>query len=199
MKPVSYADFDFGEAGLYRKVKPLAFADVRQAVQPEEIVTFNSSGLETRNIAQPGDYILKGSSARYGGGGYIIRAERFPHIYEADPEMPGFYRHCEIRRALMVTEHLAVVAPWGETQYIHPGGVVVEADGDVIYGIDKWSFIRNYARVGEQAPYATIVRLDESLEAQLAKVRTAGLQNHQKDIEKRLRHKHLFDDKRESV
>ena len=191
MRFVTPADFDFALAGWYRKVKKLSFADVRQADHAEEIITHNSGGVETRNMAQPGDYILRGSSDRYGGQGYIVTADRFAEIYEIDPDLLDHYRNKEVRRALLVLDDVSFVSPWGVEQHINAGGVVVEA-GPYIYGVDKFSFIKNYARADDTESHSVFALLNEPLDVQHDKAQTAGRDNHLRDIVLRLENAQLF-------
>jgi hypothetical protein len=161
---------------------------VRVALQEEKIVTNHSSGKETENTAKPGDYIIKTSDK---DDGYVILADRFFEIYEDDPTKERFYRNKITRIGLLTVEDIAFNTPWGEEQSVLAGGVVIEA-GPYIYGVDKFSFIKNYGRTEDSPELNTFVMMDESLEIQLQKAKQLNLKNHIFDIELRIKHQNMF-------
>ena len=188
MKRVTKADFDFSKAAEYRKTILLAKSHVRVAEREEEIVSHHSEGIETVNIAYPGDYVIK---TKVEGDGYVMQMHRFPQVYEEDTEHPGFYRNKVTRMGLLALEDCAFMTPWGQEQNLIAGGVLIEAD-EHIYGIDRHSFIRNYARVGKAPERETVVAVSEPLEVQLEKVQALELSNHISDVRLRMAHISLF-------
>jgi hypothetical protein len=188
MRIVTKDDFDFSTGAEYRKTTPLVKKHVRVVTEIEKIISHHSTGVETENTAQIGDYIIKSSDE---GDGYIILAHRFFEIYEEDPTNDLFYRAKVTRTGLTVLEDMKFIAPWGQEQNISAGGVIIEA-GPYIYGVDIFDFIDGYGRVDDSPEKATFAILNEPLENQLQKAKQLGLKNHISDIELRLKHENIF-------
>lgn len=188
MKAVTKADFDFSKGAQYRKTQRIAKIHVRVAEEGEKIITHHSAGKETENTTKAGDYIIKTSDE---DDGYIIGADRFFEVYEIDPENTDFYRNKEIRTALMTLDDVLFTSPWGEDMNALAGSMIIEA-GPYIYAVDKFSFMRNYARAGHTPEHAIFAQMNEPLEVQLQKATDLKLENHIRDIELRMEHPHLF-------
>ncbi|MDB5477760.1 MAG: hypothetical protein JWM96_255 [Alphaproteobacteria bacterium] len=186
---VTKADFDFSKGAEYRKAKLLSKSHIRMAEKEEKIISFHSTGKETQNTAMPGDYIIKTTEK---GDGYIITADRFFEIYEDDAGDARYYRNKITRIALLILEDIRFIAPWGEEQNVASGGVIVDA-GNYIYGIEKNSFITNYARVDNNEAKEIFALVKDDLEEQLEKAVALKLENHILDIKTRLENK-LFHD-----
>jgi hypothetical protein len=190
MKKVSKEDFDFSKAAEYRKIGLVPKVDVRVAETEETVISFASGGVETKNQALPGDYILKGSA----GGGYVIKSHRFFEIYEEDPVQRDSYRTKITRNGLLLLEDVSFVAAWGEEQVTKAGGVIIEA-GPYVFGVDRDSFVREYGRVDDSAEKTVFALVSDDLSHQRAEAEKRGLTNHLLDIDLRLANKALFESK----
>jgi hypothetical protein len=176
-------DFDFDNAALYCKIEPLENTRVRCADKIETIITYHAHGIETQNIAQIGDYIIKGS--RYGGS-YIIRQHDFDTLYI---ERNGQYHARACRKAIMTIQDCSIMTPWDDVQHVRAGGMIIES-GNNVYGVDRFSFIQNYGRADDAGH--CFVRLDESLAIQYRESQSRNLQNHMRDILLRESNPHFF-------
>ncbi len=143
------SDFDFTSAPTFRKTTALNKSQVQIADKTQEIITIINGKEETRNTANPGDYIVTGSQ----GEQYVIKAAKFPLLYQEDPTDSTRYLSKETIKALVLTEPTEITAPWGEKQRAEAGGVVAQRLGDPhnIYLIDKSAFEATYTKVAESA------------------------------------------------
>ena len=130
--------FDFAGAEYYRKC---AMVTARVAQAGEEIVTVVDGTQETRNTANAGDYVVRNP----GGEEYIVEKARFESRYDLVSGTEDTYRPSGAPvRAVLLTENVRFVAPWGEEQFINAGGFLLDNAGD-IYGIQKQEFFDTYA------------------------------------------------------
>jgi|GEM_PF-5004367 len=132
----------------------------RQVQHEEEIVT-HFDGLETKNIAEPGDWVVTNMDA--GGqiirdvqchtNTYIIREDKFSQLYQSGKGVTEFgeiYRpqNEAFIEALYLAGGFDIVAPWGERQRTSTGFLVRKA-GEV-YGIHSGAFGQTYQRIDSE-------------------------------------------------
>lgn len=153
-KMVTADDFDFSKAPRYRKTATIRADQVQVAKGGEEVITRqpNKDGkgsfVETKNVAKPGDRIV----TRSPGDSYVISSEKFPKLYEADPNNPGVYRSANSGRAVRVKQDVQIKVKWStgqeEIQTIKKGGVIFKSDIDgSVYGNQKHTFDTDFQRV----------------------------------------------------
>ena len=188
MRFITPADLDFSKAALYRKTVRLHKDHVRRAEKEELIVTCHSSGKETENIARPGDYIVRMSNK---DDGYVIEKERFFQVYEEHPEDPAFYRHIETRHMLIVIEDVHFTTPWGREMNVRAGGMIAVLR-DALFGVDRFSFIRNFGRVASDEQQTVFCLMNEPLDVQLQKAQALNEKYHVDDIRLRMTHPEFF-------
>jgi hypothetical protein len=176
-------NYDFNQAGLYRKTATLDKANIVTAVGGEALTTIVNGQVETKNVAAEGDKIVTGSQ----GEQYIIKADKFPKLYEEDADNADRFVSKGVRKVLFLTEDTVIKASWGEEQFIKAGGAVVE-DGDHAYGIEAKAFDETYGRANQDGK--VVVAMSEPLETQRKIVQELGLDNHLNDIRARLKFAH---------
>ncbi|OGE32839.1 hypothetical protein A3C59_04420 [Candidatus Daviesbacteria bacterium RIFCSPHIGHO2_02_FULL_36_13] len=136
------------EAPVYTKFGEVS---ARVAEATEEVVTHIQGKEETRNTANPGDYVITGPQ----GEQYVLAANKFQARYRPVEEKPGTFEAFGKIRAVTNphAEKIAIVPAWGGYQYGEPDcmvattvDVVTEVPGnlDDIYIIDKKSFDETY-------------------------------------------------------
>ena len=102
------------------------YVAARQAERDETIVT-RLDGMETRNVARPGDWIATNMDAdqnllRDGTGEvnhYVIQPARFAELYEPTAAQNDFGRVCRAKGmvdAVAFAGGFDILAPWGERQ-----------------------------------------------------------------------------------
>jgi hypothetical protein len=177
--PFDASKYDFSHAPLYRKWVNLKQSQIEIATETQEVVTRfpDKRQEEKRNIAHLGDYIITGEF----GERYVIAKDAFPTIYQPDPDAPGTYMSVPLRKALRLTEDTIIPTASGGDMYIEKGGMVVlEADGQHVYGIKKEPFERTYGRADAQGKM--FVPLSAPLQVQLSEARTNNAPEHRADI-----------------
>ncbi|MEI7890453.1 MAG: hypothetical protein WCI36_00635 [bacterium] len=154
----------FKTADSYRKIGKV---EARQATEREEIATTQDG---TKNIAEPGDWIIKnpGDKDPYVFGdksdSIDVRQQKFAKKYEIIDDEPGVFRPKGIIKAVKVNENLVFDTSWGEKMAVKGGGWV--ADGG--YAIAKESFDNTYERIpseSEKAEEQKIKDIREKLSA----------------------------------
>jgi hypothetical protein len=140
---VTASNFDFSSAKVYRKTAKLDKSNIEISDGIQVISTIVNGKEETRNVADNGDYIITGFSHER----YVIKASKFPKLYEEDPEEPDQYRSRNVVRAIQLTEAVEIEAPWGEIQRADAGGRICQsvADETDVYLIEKQVFENTYA------------------------------------------------------
>ncbi|MFN0218256.1 MAG: hypothetical protein ACKVP4_05520 [Hyphomicrobium sp.] len=141
---------DLGAAPL--KARKSGFVSARAAKQRQTIETL-WNGKETTVPAEPGDMIVTNMNAdreilRDAGGNantYVIRAARFPELYEratGNTDFGEIYRARGVVEALFVPGGFEIMAPWGEMQRADSGYIL--KSGDEVYGNNKETFEKTY-------------------------------------------------------
>ena len=128
------------------------FVAARQAERRQNIDTW-WNGLETRNVAAPGDWIVTNLSPdrtvlRDGDGhenAYVLKDDAFHRLYHRDhgaTEFGEIYRAKGEVSALYFPGGFEILAPWNETQTADCGYILLS--GDEVYGNHKETFEATY-------------------------------------------------------
>lgn len=149
------ADFDAVAAKL--GVQPvlaekIGFVAARRAEKVEQIET-RFEGLETRNTAQVGDWVVTNMTPgrkplrdRQGQlNTYVITAETFARLYEEagqNTEFGTLHRATGTVTAIELPGSFDLMAPWKQRQKGAAGYLV--RNGEDVYGIEKSAFHRTY-------------------------------------------------------
>lgn len=184
-KRVVADDYNFDEAPIFRKTASMPKTNVVVAQGGEEITTLQKGDddkdfVETTKTAQAGDRIV----TRDANDVYIIDGEKFPKLYEEDPDNPDQFRSTNVGRAILMEENIVIAAPWGEDQQIKAGGVLFRSNASPdVYGNQKHSFEGDFAREGVDG---SLMPLTAPLEEQKAWAQDVGAVAHLKDITRRI-------------
>jgi hypothetical protein len=135
-----------------RRARKVGFVAARKADAPQAVVS-HWNGVETTNMAQPGDWIIANLDAgretlrdKTGNANlYVIEAGKFPALYEAasgTSEFGDVYLAKGEVEAVYLSGGFIIKAPWGETQEADDGYLL--RNGDEVYGNNKETFERTY-------------------------------------------------------
>ncbi len=141
------------KAEIYEKYKPI---EAKEAKGGEVIRTITSDGLETKNKAEKGDYIVRNLTEA--NEEYIIKKEKFKVRYDyIEKGKDGFKKYKpigeikaivvsqEIMKILNRGEEFFFMAPWGEKMVAKKGDyIVTPLDYSEIYRIAKKEFFETY-------------------------------------------------------
>jgi len=134
-KPTPYSFFDGTEIS---KMPAFSYAVVKTQ---QKINTVTSDGLETTNVADPGDIIMSGPSNEQ----YVVKPAKFAKLFtgtigkdvipEQSPRMVAKY-----------VEPIPATfkATWGEEMVVKPGDYVVKEGTEGFYRIAKKEFEQTY-------------------------------------------------------
>lgn len=134
-------------APLYRKYTPVM---AYQATEIEVIETITSSGKETVNTAQPGDFVVTNTTNIRET--YVLKPDKFLARYEqADSRMNQYdYQQWNptgtCRAIVYQGEPFVFMASWGEIMVCQKNNLLCTT-GDDIYRIDTKEFLETYIRV----------------------------------------------------
>jgi len=135
-------EYSFVPNGNVANLSPMTYAQVT-VEQPVE--TYTADGLETKNIAKPGNYVLCGPSGEL----YVLKAEKIAKLYTG--KIGGIITPEQADRQVAVYNletPIKFTAPWGEDMVIKPGDYLVkEQDGSGYYRIAKKEFEQTYNSV----------------------------------------------------
>ena len=97
---------------LYRKAAEVQAERATEATPVETVLADGTE--ETRNVAEPGDYIVTGP----GGERYVVKPETFEARYVRKPGKKGVYiaRGYTLAVRNPFGQPISIVAPWGERQ-----------------------------------------------------------------------------------
>ena len=156
---VRLTEGDFQRVGRELGVAPfrafkIGYVAARRAQISEPIETF-WNGKESEDIAEPGDYIVTNLSLdrtplrdrQDHTNTYIIRADRFPDLYEYIEDSSPYgevYRARGVVDAIYLAGGFEILAPWGEMQRVDDGYLVL--NGAEVYGNSKETFETTYQR-----------------------------------------------------
>ncbi len=137
----------------YRKFQQI---HARPAQPGEIVVSITSSGMETRNIASDGDFVVKNLTEALEL--YIVSGSKFSKRYTLDCEMNGEWKRyrplgeviaIEVDTGLLTfleqTSPFLIEAPWGEPQQVELHDFfVTHIDYSEIYRIARREFFQTY-------------------------------------------------------
>lgn len=140
----------------YEKFKEI---EAMEAKGGEVIETITSDGLETRNTAKKGDYIVRNTTGAREM--YILKRDKFNKRYEYKDKTDGewkMYRSVgrikgvrvgdELIRDLEVEDEFDFMAPWGERMIVKRGDYLVSPlDYSEVYRIAEKEFFETYKEV----------------------------------------------------
>lgn len=115
-------------------------------VSQRSVVTTLLDGVETSNVAQPGDFIMCGPV----GEKYVVRFERMPELYERAPDDPMtmLVRPGGPRRVARYDGKDGSFEPsWGGSMVLKSGDCVVREAKNKYYRIEKEVFNATYNQV----------------------------------------------------
>ena len=140
-KPIDPNNVDLSDV---RRARKCARVRAHQVTHAEEVKSVMEDGFdETRNTAQPGDYIVQNPT----GEEYVTSKDEFEQRYQ-QTEQPGVYEPISPPvRVVELDDNVRFQAPWGEEMRIKAGGVLVIQDSGEIYGIQREEFQKTYEYV----------------------------------------------------
>lgn len=127
--------------GAVSDLPPMSYTavDVQQRV-----LTITADGLETENVAEPGDVVMSGPS----GETYVVKAAKFGDLYDTGPGaivVPNQSPRLVARYT--GSSEVVFTAPWGEDMVLKPGDYIVGGASEDIYRIAKKEFEATYDEV----------------------------------------------------
>lgn len=141
MSKIEQKLLDYSEAGTYRKKSVLLKSSIRLADSEEKIDTVIDGKLERSGITKPGDYIVTGSK----GEEYIIKSEKFPTLYEENPNKPSEFRSKNWGVAIFAESDITIVRSDGTEVSAKKGDALFNsAVTNTINVIDRDIFEKDY-------------------------------------------------------
>lgn len=135
------AALDFNAAAAYRKKATILKANVRIATDVEKIDTIVEGKLERSGSTEAGDYVITGGK----GEEYIIKAAKFPTLYEENPANPAEYRSKNFGLAIVASDELSITRTDGTTVNAKAGDVLFQSKvTNTVNVIDKEIFAKDY-------------------------------------------------------
>lgn len=132
-------EYSFVPDGNVDNLSPMTYTQV-ETERPIE--TYTSDGLETKNVAKPGNYVLSGPSGEL----YVLKQEKLNKMYTGKPG--GIIIPEQTPRQVAIYNlptPMKFIASWGEEMIIKPGDYLVkEPDGSGYYRIAKKEFEQTY-------------------------------------------------------
>ena len=110
----------------------------------QRVLTFTADGLETENVAEPGDVVMSGPN----GETYVVKAAKFEGLYDGEPGgtvVPNQAPRLVTRYT--GSSEVIFTASWGEDMVLKPGDYIVGGTPDVPYRIAKEEFELTYNEV----------------------------------------------------
>lgn len=132
----------------------------RQTTEVEEVTSITKYGIETHNVAQPGDYILTNSTSSQER--YVIKEGVFNDRYSYLTDAPngekvyqaqGSVRAVQLTKALLYSMRLDIhglfTAAWGQSQYYSIGDYLVTPtpQNNEVYRIGLEEFKQTYREI----------------------------------------------------
>ncbi len=130
----------------------------RVANAEEDIRSITASGVETTNVAQPGDWIMENQTEAREQ--YVVKPEKFIERYEYDKKVDDTWDQYHSRGFVLaiqvdaeelnkfaLTHPFHFEAPWREAQIFHPDDFLVcPPDFSEVYRIGNKEFLETYKR-----------------------------------------------------
>ena len=135
-------------ARLFLKVRPVY---AKLVTRTEDIVTVTSSGVESKNTAIAGDYIVRNSTEA--GERYVLKPEKFLSRYILTEEtLPGGWVKWMPTGKVWAVEYqgpeIRFMASYGQPTVCRNGDMIACAPGDEgVYRIDRKEFFETYRAV----------------------------------------------------
>jgi len=130
----------------------------RKAKAGEHIITITSEGVETANVADPGDYVVENQTGAREA--YLVPESKFKERYkkltDLDGEWGNYQPDGKVIAVKLTSELLTKLgsgkdfrfeAPWGSTQVVSAGDYLVSPpDFSEVYGIASREFHETYRK-----------------------------------------------------
>ena len=127
-----------------------------EAVALEEIISITTDGIETKNDARPGDFVVQNDTTSKEQ--YVIKKEDFAGLYEYCRDIDELWKEYipkgrvrgiqldgRIKKELKLPHHFHIIASWGVGMYITEGDFIVMPTGkEEVYRIGKPEFESTY-------------------------------------------------------
>lgn len=144
------------EGKIYEKFKEV---EAKEAQGGEVIETITSDGLETRNTAKKGDYIVRNTTGAREM--YILKRDKFHKRYEYKADIAGEWKvyravgrirgvrvEDEVTESLEAGNEFYFMAPWGEKMVVKRGDYLVSPlDYSEVYRIAEKEFFETYREI----------------------------------------------------
>ena len=144
------------DGGTYEKFKEI---DAREAKEGEVIETITSDGLETKNTAEQGDYIVRNTTGAQEM--YIVKRDKFSKRYEYKEDLDGEWKVYKatgrikgvrvdekIIKQLETEDEFYFMAPWGEKMVVKSGDyLVAPMNYSEVYRVAEKEFFETYREV----------------------------------------------------
>lgn len=141
------------EGKVYGKFKEI---DAMEAQGGEVIETVTTDGLETKNIAKKGDYIVRNTTDAMEM--YVIKRDKFSQRYEYKGDLTGDWKiygavgkikgvkvDSKVIKDLDTGNKFYFMAPWGEKMVVKKGDYLVSPlDYSEIYRVAEKEFFETY-------------------------------------------------------
>ena len=143
----------------YRKFQQIP---ARPAAAGEVVVSITSSGVETRNTACQGDFVVRNLTEAMEA--YIVSGNKFSARYTLVAEEEDGWKRYQLRGEVFAleikveiigllgrTSPFEIEAPWGEPQRVEPNDfLVTPPDCSEIYRIARQDFLQTYKLVVDE-------------------------------------------------
>lgn len=138
------------------RARRVGLVAARQATAEQEVVT-RWNGVESKNKASPGDWIVTNMSlardvltdSQGSVNTYVIRADKFPALYDPDSGETKFgavFKSKSVVDAIRLPGSFRLMAPWGRMQSGASGYLI--RNGDEVYGNNLDTFEATYEIIG---------------------------------------------------
>lgn len=137
----------------YKKFNPVI---VRKAKAGEVIETVTDDGVETRNVSNPGDFIIRNQTVA--GEEYIVKPKKFAERYRFKRKLKDGFSEYEAKGSIMALEmdealfaemnrkkYFRFIAPWGEHMLVRKSDFMVcPMDYSEVYRVARKEFFETY-------------------------------------------------------
>jgi hypothetical protein len=143
--------------GRHVRARKIGFVAARQAAKRQDVET-RWNGAETRNTAEPGDWIVTNLTperellrdAEGQLNRWVIAQKSFGGLYvpaggRGKGRLGAVYRATSLVEAIFFSGGFDILAPWGERQTAASGWLI--RNGDAVYGNHADTFAATYEKV----------------------------------------------------